>query len=186
MPGAIHHLDCGTMCPRAGKLVGGASWLAPGTLVCHVLVIETARDGLVLVDTGFGTRDVADPTRVPAAFRALTRPVLDPAQCAAAQLPRLGYAVEDVRHVVVTHLDLDHAGGLGDFPAATVHVHRDEHAAALHPGTLAERARYLQRQWGHAPRWATYAPRDGERWQGLPAVRELDGVADEILLVPLP
>ncbi|MFD0510570.1 MBL fold metallo-hydrolase [Streptomyces aureus] len=30
----------------------------------------------------------------------------------------LGYAVDDVRHIVLTHLDLDHAGGLPDFPRA--------------------------------------------------------------------
>jgi hypothetical protein len=33
--------------------------LTRGKLCCHCLAIET-RDGLVLVDTGFGLRDVAD------------------------------------------------------------------------------------------------------------------------------
>ena len=28
----------------------------------------------------------------------------------------LGFSPDDVRHIVVTHLDLDHAGGLADFP----------------------------------------------------------------------
>jgi len=37
----------------------------------------------------------------------------------------------DVRHIVLTHLGFDHAGGLDDFPAATVHLLRQEsdHAA---------------------------------------------------------
>ena len=29
---------------------------------------------------------------------------------------------EDVTDIVLTHLDFDHAGGLDDFPAATVHL----------------------------------------------------------------
>lgn len=181
---AVHHLDCGTMCPLAGRLTGGDSWLRPGRMVCHVLVIETERDGLVLVDTGFGSRDCASPRRLPAAFRALVRPTLDPERTALAQLARLGHRAEDVRHVVVTHLDLDHAGGLSDFPWAAVHVHRHEHAGALRPSTLAEHSRYLPRQWAHGPRWVTYLP-EGDTWMDLPAVRTLDGVRADVALVPL-
>ena len=153
-------------------------------MVCHVLVIETARDGLVLVDTGFGLRDCASPGRVPLAFRLLTRPALDPAQTALARVRALGHRPEDVRHVVITHLDLDHAGGLGDFPWAAVHLHRPEYLGAMQPGTLAERARYLAAHWAHRPRWVTYLP-EGDTWMGLPAVRALDGIADDIALVPL-
>lgn len=179
----VHHLDCGTMCPVAGKLVGGASWRRAGLMVCHCLLVETPRDGLVLVDTGFGTADCDEPQRLPAAFRLLTRPRLDPAQTAAAQVRALGFEPGDVRHVVITHLDLDHAGGLGDFAAARVHLHRAEHAGATRP-SFTERIRYLPRQWAHGPRWAAYAP-EGDTWMGLPAVRALDGVADDIALVPL-
>ena len=37
----------------------------------------------------------------------------------------------DVRHVLLTHLDRDHAGGIPDFPKARVHVHRKEHEMAV-------------------------------------------------------
>ncbi len=37
-------------------------------------------------------------------------------------MKRLGYSINDVRHIILTHLDLDHAGGLHDFPNAAVHV----------------------------------------------------------------
>jgi glyoxylase-like metal-dependent hydrolase (beta-lactamase superfamily II) len=167
------------MCPLAASRLVGA-----GAMVCHVLLVETERDGLLLVDTGFGSRDCATPRRVPAVFRALVRPRLDPAQTAAAQVRALGYRLDDVRHVVITHLDLDHAGGLHDFPAAAVHLHRPEYLAAIRRESLADRMRYLTRQWEHGPRWVTYAA-EGDTWMGLPAVRGLDGVRDEIALVPL-
>ena len=57
----VHHLNCGTMCPVCARLINGqGGWLEPAQMVCHVLLIETPRDGLVLVDTGIGTRDIAD------------------------------------------------------------------------------------------------------------------------------
>src|SRR5438067_1248975 len=50
----VHHLNCATMCPLAARWVLGVE-----RMVAHCLVVETARDGLVLIDTGFGTRDIA-------------------------------------------------------------------------------------------------------------------------------
>ena len=49
----------------------------------------------------------------------------------ARQVEALGYSARDVRHIVVTHLDPDHAGGLSDFPDAEVHIFRAEHKAAM-------------------------------------------------------
>ena len=60
-PRAIHHLNCGTMCPRGARLLAGeGGWLASATTVCHCLLVEGA-EGLVLVDTGFGIADTRNP-----------------------------------------------------------------------------------------------------------------------------
>src|SRR5262245_32803362 len=126
---AVHHLNCATMCPIAGFLLGSKSWR--GLWVAHCLLVETERDGLVLIDTGFGTRDVEGATRLRAAFRALAKPTLSHAETATAQVEALGYKPADVKHIVITHLDLDHAGGLADFSHAKVHLHAREHAAAM-------------------------------------------------------
>jgi hypothetical protein len=65
----IHHLSCGTMCPFGGRLWDGHSpMLGAAKIVCHCLLIET-EIGLVLVDTGFGMRDVAQPRRLSAFLR---------------------------------------------------------------------------------------------------------------------
>ena len=46
------------------------------------------------------------------------------------QIQRLGFDPRDVRDIVLTHLDFDHAGGLCDFPEARVHLLGAELAGA--------------------------------------------------------
>jgi len=181
----IHHLNCGTLCPWGGRLFDGRSPLfGAGRLVCHCLLIE-APDGLVLVDTGLGMGDVERTyPRLSHYFMAQLRPRLLAEETAVQQIRRLGYAASDVRHIVLTHLDFDHAGGLEDFPDARVHVFEDELKAALHPAGFIGRRRYRGRQWDAGVRWQPYGLA-GEAWEGFEAVRDLDGVPPEILLVPL-
>ncbi len=180
----IHHLNCGTMCPFGGRLFDGRSpLLGTARIVCHCLLVE-AEGALILVDTGFGTADVARPRqRLGLPFAALVRPRPDPAETAIAQVRALGHDPADVRHIVLTHLDLDHAGGLADFPAAEVHVFRPEHEAAMQPG-LRERLRYRSAQWEHGPRWVLHEA-EGDRWLGFECVRVLPGSGAEVALVPL-
>lgn len=178
----VHHLNCGTMHPPFRRLVNGTGGLfQPATMVCHCLLVESEA-GLVLIDSGMGTADVADPAgALGKQFVRLTRPVADADETAIAQVKRLGFQPRDVRHIILTHLDLDHAGGLGDFPEATVHVHAAELRAA---SSGPPQPRYRSHQWAHGPRWETYDA-TGEGWFGFEAVRELVGLPPEFLLVPL-
>ncbi|MET0376617.1 MAG: MBL fold metallo-hydrolase, partial [Rhizorhabdus sp.] len=98
----------------------------------------------------------------------------------------LGFSPVDVRHIVLTHLDFDHAGGLEDFPHARVHVMEAERDAAERKrrGFIATR-RYRPAQWDDVRDWRTYAG-GGEPWFGFDSVRALDGLPPEILFVPMP
>lgn len=179
----IHHLNCGTMCPVGRRLLNGdGGLLASARLVCHVLLIE-GPDGLVLVDTGLGTGDVRDPGQLGRPFTTVVRPRLTEAETAAAQVRALGFDPADVRQVVLTHLDLDHAGGLPDFPAAEVHVFAPELEAAMNP-RLSERQRYVATHWAHGPRWVTHNV-EGDEWLGFESVRVMPVGGSEILLIPL-
>jgi glyoxylase-like metal-dependent hydrolase (beta-lactamase superfamily II) len=149
------------------------------------LLIESC-DGLILVDTGLGLQDVASPTeRLGRAVLHLLRPVRDPAETAVHQVRARGFDPDDVRHIILTHLDPDHAGGLVDFPRAKVHVHRIERDAMLSPVRCRAIDRYRHAQWAHGPEWVLHEP-VGERWKGFDSVRIIDSVGSDLLLIPLP
>ncbi|MFT3809669.1 MAG: MBL fold metallo-hydrolase [Micropepsaceae bacterium] len=173
----VHHLNCACI---QGLSIGGRK------LACHCMLIETPASGLVLVDTGLGVQDLINPApRFGFEFAyGYARPKRDPSMAALAQVKQMGFDPGDVRHIVLTHLDLDHVGGLVDFPHATVHLHAAEHAAAMARRGYKAKRRYRPAFWAHNPDFATYAE-TGEPWFGFEAVRRLRGLPDDILLVPL-
>lgn len=180
----IHHLNCGSFCPHGRRLINGDGGLFErGSTCCHCLLIE-AGEGLVLVDTGFGMEDARNPSQLGFGFRFLMSPRPRAETTALAQIEKLGFAAGDVKHIVTTHLDLDHTGGLPDFPGAKVHVLASELAAALQP-RLDERLRYIGgAHWRHDPDWVEHGS-GGDEWFGFDSVRILPDIGAEVLLVPL-
>ena len=169
----IHSLNCGSM-----TMPGDAR------LVCHVLLLETEA-GLVLVDTGFGLADIADPRHRIGPYRAVIRPKLDPAETAARQVEALGFRRADVTHIVITHFDIDHIGGLADFPDALVHVTAAEAEGAVHHPSWRERIRFNPRQWAHGPRLVEHEV-TGDEWFGFAAAEQLTGIDPRLVYVALP
>lgn len=168
---AVHHLNCGSIVSTWPRVRG----------VIHCLLVETS-DGLLLVDTGFGTRDYADPTPLMRIFRASMHSD-DPAEAAVRQIARLGREPADVRHIVLTHLHLDHAGGLPDFPQAQIHIFAPEYAAAMRPRRPVEWF-YDAAHWAHGPDWVIHRL-EGETWFGFDALEVVPGLTPRVFLVPL-
>ena len=164
----IHQLNCGTM---------------TGGIPTRVLLVE-APDHLVLVDTGIGLRDIADPATRLGPGRHLLRPKLDEAETAVRRIEALGLDPRDVRHIVLTHFDLDHVGGLADFPDATVHVTTQGLTWAVLLPRFLERRRYRRAQLAHRPRYAEYEYQT-DRWEGFRVV-PLDHVVPGMMVVDLP
>lgn len=181
----IHHLNCISSCPLGGALMDGHSHSLRGRLTCHCLLVECA-DQLVLIDTGYGLRDVANPpSRLSRFFLTLLAPDFREELTAIRQIERLGFDPADVRHIVLTHLDFDHAGGLDDFPHARVHMLTAERDDARAQRSILDRMRYRPQQWSTSANWRAYSSYAGEKWYGFECVRALEGVPPEILIVPL-
>lgn len=164
----VHFLNCGKMQPYFPPVKNGVT----------CFLVET-NHGPVPVDTGFGTRDYLSPTRSMNLFLALMRSKRDVNETALHQIQRLGYKPEDVRHIVQTHLHLDHAGGLSDFPHAQVHVMREEHDHVMSHRNW----EYRSEHWAHGPNWVLHELK-GDKWYNFDALK-LEGFEPEIWLVPL-
>lgn len=164
----IHHINCGTL-----KVANYPP------VVCHCLLLQEG-DRLALVDTGIGLVDVRDPVG------RLGQPLIDMAgfqfnesDTAVRRIEALGFSPEQVGHILLTHGDPDHAGGLADFPWAKVHVSEEERSA-IASGS----GRYIAKQFAHGPAWKIYG-HTNRSWFGLEA-RAVDvGFSSEILLIPL-
>ncbi|EGD54304.1 MBL fold metallo-hydrolase [Gordonia neofelifaecis] len=170
----ITHLNCGTMHPLGGT-----------RMVCHVLLVET-EGGLVLVDTGFGRRDLADPVgRLGRPLTSIIRPELAYEETALSQVEALGYDPTDVTDIVMTHLDSDHTGGIDDFPTARLHVSARELANAdSEPGPSAAVRNRPWRRSKHPDDVQTYTA-SADDWFGFPAAA-LSGLGDDFAYVALP
>jgi glyoxylase-like metal-dependent hydrolase (beta-lactamase superfamily II) len=183
----VHHLNCISSCPLGGRLMdhGPESVLERAHVTNHCLLIED-RDQLILADTGFGLEDVRDPhSRLSEFFLTLNKPDFRDDLTAFNQIKALGFDPRDVRHIVLTHLDFDHAGGLDDFPTARIHMLQAESESARAQKTWLDRQRYRPQQWRTQPNWIGYEPGEGESWFGFAKVRALDGVPPDVVMLPL-
>ena len=123
-------LEGGFLSEDRGALVVGES--GPVTLPCPSFLIEHER-GLVLVDTGLVPAAADDPHAVYGKMAAELNVSLSREQCVDRQIEALGFRLEDVRHVIMSHLHWDHTGGMYLFPHAQFHVMSGELQYAYWP-----------------------------------------------------
>lgn len=141
--------------------------------------LAATNQGPVLVDTGFGTRDYLAPARLMNFFLTMMRSARDVSETAFHQIQRLGHKPDDVKHIIQTHLHIDHAGGLSDFPHAQVHILKAEY-----DHIMSQRGwEYRPEHWAHKPNWVLHEL-NGEKWYDFDALK-LEGFEPEIWLVPL-
>ena len=176
----IHHLNCGTLHPPSQLLVNGRGRLtAPATLVCHCLVVQTGKYW-TLVDAGLGSADLRNPRdRLGDTFLRRVRPALNPTEPAITQVQALGIDPHDVRIIVLTHHDVDHVGGIADFPWAHVYVSRAQ-VDLISPALRKDMVHRLHPvQWSHTPQWQPVTL--SETWRSRPSFR----INDNLSLVAL-
>jgi glyoxylase-like metal-dependent hydrolase (beta-lactamase superfamily II) len=112
-------------------------------------LVEHPGAGLILVDTGFHPSVAVDPKEnLGRACTLLFKDFeMDAEQAVAAQLRESGRSAGDVKVVVMTHLHVDHASAMSEFPDATFVFSSAEWEAAVDGGQLDG---YVRRQFDHA------------------------------------
>ncbi|QIO05139.1 MBL fold metallo-hydrolase [Acinetobacter shaoyimingii] len=179
----IHHLHCGSLSPFWAPFFGQKGLVAE--LVCHCLLLETDQ-GLVLVDTGIGIQDYLHPRkRLGTLLTKLGTIQQKLSLSALAQIQKLGFKGSEVKHILLTHLAFDHAGGISDFPDATVHVLSTEYEATKHL-TYKNKYRYKPEQFKEHRHWNFLEPHFGDSWFNFQKVLGFNLFQDEIMMIPLP
>jgi glyoxylase-like metal-dependent hydrolase (beta-lactamase superfamily II) len=156
---------------------GSRTW----TEIPIVAFVVEHPDGHIVVDTGISHAAVVDFERALRVLRRVIRVHVTPDDEIGPQMRKTGLRPEDVRWVVPTHLDVDHAGGVGHFPNAEILVHRPEYDYA---STRLGKVRY---QPGHWPTWfkPTLYDLAPEPYGSFPKSLRLADTKD-VTLVPIP
>jgi glyoxylase-like metal-dependent hydrolase (beta-lactamase superfamily II) len=163
-------------------VMGPIAHTATRAMPCHCVIFQLG-ERVILLDTGFGTREMLEPNLLigdDALFK--LGHVIDMRLTAYERLKARGIRPDQVTDIVLTHLDNDHAGGLHDFPNATVHLSAEE--LASFDGTR-PRGPYKPYQISHGTKFKTYDT-SAERWFELEA-RSLQLPPElDAKLIPLP
>lgn len=117
-------------------------------------IVKHPGAGLLLIDTGFHASVAVDPR--PNMGRVISRlfnATMQSDEGLPDQLRARGFDPRDVKLVVVTHLHVDHASGVAQFPDAMFIVTAREWEAATEEKGL--RGGYVRRQFDHAFDWRT-------------------------------
>ena len=138
-------------------------------------------EGVIVVDTGAAAHLKSLPRWHPY-FRFAVRFDIEPEQEVGPQLRGLGIGARDVKTVVLTHLHIDHDGGLAHFPHSRILASAGEIARASGIGGAV--LGYLPKRW---PKW--FAP-EPLAWQptayGPFASSAPISAAGDVIAVPTP
>jgi N-acyl homoserine lactone hydrolase len=150
----VHAIQTGRVRIKASQIVGRghglARRLAPFTdsewsawLPVYAYAIEH-REGVIVVDAGASTGLKRLPRWHPY-FQLAVRFDIEPEDEIGPQLRRIGIGHADVKRVVLTHLHIDHDGGLNAFPRSEVLVSPVEPKQAS--GMAGRIGGYLPQRW---------------------------------------
>ncbi len=153
----VHIIETGRVQIKASQIVGRGHGLARRSaplfdaewsewLPINAYAIEHC-DGVILVDTGVSTGVKRLPRWHPY-FRFCVRFDIEREEEAGPRLKALGIGSADVTRVVLTHLHIDHDGGLGAFPSSEILVSPGELERAA--GAAGRLRGYLPQRWPKA------------------------------------
>jgi glyoxylase-like metal-dependent hydrolase (beta-lactamase superfamily II) len=122
-------LDGGSFLYETAMMVFGKVGEMHQRVFTPIYAFETD-EGWVLYDTGW------PPEAIPMLVDLGMDPKIGEENNAIGQLNKIGVSPSDVTKIILSHLHVDHAGGLQYFPDAQVYVQKDELAYALYPNSF--------------------------------------------------
>ena len=108
--------------------------------------------GIVMFDTGNALEIVSNKEEHWGDILAAYDPVMTEDQWCVNAIQKVGYKPADVKYVILSHLHLDHAGGVGHFPNAKYIVQRDELHYAYVPDSFMKGA-YIRKDFDKPVDW---------------------------------
>jgi len=110
----------------------GSRFIIASPICCYLL--DTA-SGWILLDTGFDPKYATDPKLADQYFHSagVVPPIVNPEHELFSQLKQLGVSAGDIKHIVITHLHLDHVGNMKYFKNAQIYIQRQEYEHGFSP-----------------------------------------------------
>ena len=107
-------------CTAPSRLAGMGGW-GRACFPAACALIEHGSLGPMLFDTGYGQRFFGVASSAPESLYTMAMPVTLPAvQRLPEHFARCGFGLQDIGTVVLSHLHVDHVGGLLDLPHARI------------------------------------------------------------------
>jgi glyoxylase-like metal-dependent hydrolase (beta-lactamase superfamily II) len=121
--------------PVSGRLIGRGRGLVD--VPVRFLIIEHDKHGLILVDSGYGPEVLEIKGLKAALYRTATKVPRSGFLTPEIAVDHLGYKMNDIKHVILTHMHADHVCNLGAIPK-TAKIHMSQHDILQMKGDLPE------------------------------------------------
>lgn len=114
--------------PKSVSVLGAPETFILAEPICAYLLDTT--EGFVLIDCGLNLKVLRDPNQAEASYGRHVYPALPvvlPEHELLPQLARIGVAPTDIRHVLLSHVHIDHTGELRHFVDARISIQAREY-----------------------------------------------------------
>jgi len=158
----LYFFECGTLKSEKHLFTLNRGIGVPFEVPVPFFLIQY-NDKNILFDTGNALEASKDPKKHWGDIIEAYNPVMEENQYVVNQLKTLGVQPEDIDYVILSHLHLDHAGGVGAFPNARYISHHKEVQWAFNPDCT-QKGAYIMHDIDKGIEWLQLGNKFGEAY----------------------